>query len=281
MHKWNEFRTNRPRNGFSSHRRQGLSAGALFVFFGERFGSLFEILIACVISVRTLEEYTLAVSRRIFAVARTPEELITLSDTQLLALLDGPTFSEPKVRQLKDIAEVAERDFGGTLPADYETLLTLHGTGPKCASLALSIATGETPHTPVDTHVHRVTNRWGVVATKTPEKSMGALDALFRPPGRLEINRLLVPFGKYVCKGEHCLRVARRARCAARARATELPGVGKIRGVAEPISDCLIPKKSAIREQILVRLSDTIDHRLLSHRSHVYKFRRESSCFRI
>lgn len=176
-------------------------SAALFELAKEGYGSLFEILIACIISVRTLEEDTLAVSRRLFAVARTPAELRALSDEELLALLNGSTFHEPKVRQLKGIAERAECDFAGILPADYETLLTLHGVGPKCASLALGVSTGETPHTPVDTHVHRVTNRWGVVATKTPEKTMDALDTVLRPAERIEINRLLVPFGKYVCTG--------------------------------------------------------------------------------
>ena len=174
---------------------------ALFELAREGFGSLFEVLVACVISVRTLEEDTFAVSRRLFAAARTPAGLAALSDDELLTLLDGSTFPEPKVRQLKGIAECAERDFSGNLPADYETLLTLPGVGPKCASLALGVSTGQTPHTPVDTHVHRVTNRWGVIATKTPEKTMVALDAVLQPSERIAVNRLLVPFGKHVCTG--------------------------------------------------------------------------------
>lgn len=176
-------------------------SAALFELCKEGYSSIFEVLVACIISVRTLEEDTFAVSRRLFAVARTPTELLALSDDELLTLLDGSTFPEPKVRQLKGIAERAERDFAGTLPADYEMLLTLHGVGPKCASLTLGVATGETPHTPVDTHVHRVTNRWGVITTRTPEKTMVALDAILQPAERIEINGLLVPFGKYICTG--------------------------------------------------------------------------------
>ncbi|MBC8134269.1 MAG: endonuclease III [Fibrella sp.] len=176
-------------------------SAALFELHREGYQSLFEILLACIISVRTLEKDTLAVSRRLFAVARTPAELSALSDDELLPLLEGSTFPEPKVGQLKGIAEYAERDFAGALPADYDTLLRLHGVGPKCASLAIGVATGETPHTPVDTHVHRVANRWGIVATKTPEKTMDALDAVLQPAERIEINRLLVPFGKYICTG--------------------------------------------------------------------------------
>lgn len=176
-------------------------SAALFELHQEGYNSLFEILIACIISVRTLEEDTFAVSRRLFAVAHTPADVVDLSDEELLLLLEGSTFPEPKVRQIKGIAERSVRDFGGELPADYDTLLTLHGVGPKCASLALGVATGQTPHTPVDTHVHRVTNRWGIIAAKTPEKSMDALDHILQPAERIEINRLLVPFGKYVCTG--------------------------------------------------------------------------------
>jgi endonuclease-3 len=176
-------------------------SAALFELRDEGYDSIFEVLIACIVSVRTLEEDTFRVSRRLFAAGHTPAEVAALSDEELLVLLDGATFPEPKVRQIKAIAGRAERDFAGTLPDDYDTLLTFHGVGPKCASLALGVATGKTPHTPVDTHVHRVTNRWGIVATNTPEKTMVALDALLQPAERIEINRLLVPFGKYVCTG--------------------------------------------------------------------------------
>lgn len=174
---------------------------ALFALAGEGYNTLFEVLIACIVSVRTLEEDTLRVSRRLFAAARTPSKIAALDDGELLALLDGSTFPEPKVTQIKGIANRVVDEFGGALPADYDTLLSLRGVGAKCASLTLGVATGETPHTPVDVHVHRVANRWGVVATKTPEKTMTALDAVLTPTDRVRINRLLVPFGKHLCTG--------------------------------------------------------------------------------
>lgn len=176
-------------------------AAALFVLYDEGYTSLFEILVACIVSVRTLEEDTFAVSRRLFAVARKPAELLALPEAKLLELLDGSTFPEPKVQQLRGIARRAVEEFDGELPADYETLLGLHGVGPKCANLALGIAAGKAMHVPVDTHVHRVANRWGYVSTKTPEKTMAALDAVLPEKYRTEINRLLVPFGKYICTG--------------------------------------------------------------------------------
>jgi endonuclease-3 len=74
------------------------------------------------------------------------------------------------------------------------------GIGPKCANLALGVACGA-PVISVDIHVHRVTNRWGYVATKTPEQSMAALESELPERYRVEINKLLVPFGKHVCTG--------------------------------------------------------------------------------
>lgn len=191
-------------------------SAALFTLAEEGYKTLFEVLVGCIVSIRTLEEDTFAVSRRLFAVARTPEALLTLPDDELLALLSGSSFPEPKVKQLKGIARRAIEEFGGELPADYETILDLPGVGPKCANLALGIAAGKAVHVPVDIHVQRVTNRWGYVAAATPEKTMAALDTVLPPQYRTEINRLLVPFGKYVCTGTlpHCSTCPARPYCA-------------------------------------------------------------------
>jgi Predicted EndoIII-related endonuclease len=173
----------------------------LFQLADEGQGSAFEIAVACIVSVRTLEEDTLAVSRRLFAAAPTPEAVAKLSEEELLALLEGSTFPEPKAKQIREIARRTVEGYGGALPCDEATLLALPGIGPKCAALVLGIACGKVPHVPVDIHVHRVTNRWGIVAAKTPEATMAALDRTLPEPYRLEINRRLVPFGKHVCTG--------------------------------------------------------------------------------
>jgi endonuclease III len=86
------------------------------------------------------------------------------------------------------------------LPCDREVMLALPGVGPKCANLVLGIACGEA-RIGVDIHVHRVTNRWGYVQAPTPEKTMEQLEAKLPRRYWVEINRLLVPFGKHVCTG--------------------------------------------------------------------------------
>ena len=101
------------------------------------------------------------------------------------------------------IAGAARRvveEFGGTLPCDSDILLSFHGVGPKCANLVLGVACGQA-HIGVDIHVHRVTNRWGIVKAKTPEKTMEALQHELPQANWVEINALLVPFGKHVCTG--------------------------------------------------------------------------------
>ena len=173
---------------------------ALFELADEGLGSVFEILIACIISIRTRDETTLVCARRLFELARTPEAMRRLSAERIDAAIGESTFHEPKARQIREIARRVVEDHGGELPCEDEVLTSFPGVGPKCANLVLGIACGK-PRIGVDVHVHRVTNRWGYVLEKTPEKTMAALEAKLPRKHWVEINRLLVPFGKHVCTG--------------------------------------------------------------------------------
>jgi len=88
------------------------------------------------------------------------------------------------------------------LPCAFDSLTALSGVGPKCANLVLGIACNKPAGIPVDVHVHRITNRWGYVRGSTPEKTMAALERVLPRRYWLEINKLLVPFGKHVCTGK-------------------------------------------------------------------------------
>jgi endonuclease III len=175
-----------------------LPKAAMFQLAEEGFASPFEQLVACIISIRTLEETTLPAARRLFAAARTPAEVAALDPAEIERLIRPATFHEPKARQIRAIAEEVAARYGGDLPCDRDVLLSFRGVGPKCANLALGIACGAA-EIGVDVHVHRVTNRWGYVAARTPEATMLALRAVLPREYWVEINRLLVPFGKYVC----------------------------------------------------------------------------------
>src|SRR3954447_14793653 len=169
---------------------------AMFALADEGYRSTFEQLVACIISIRTRDETSLPVARHLFQRARTPAEMLTLAWEELDALIHAATFHEPKARQILAIARQAVDEHGGELPCDESVLLSFAGVGPKCANLALGIACGQ-PRISVDIHVHRVTNRWGYVSARTPEQTMEALRAVLPERYWVEINRLLVPFGKH------------------------------------------------------------------------------------
>jgi endonuclease-3 len=158
-------------------------------------------MIACLLSVRTRDEVSVKAAPRLFAVARTPDALAELPVESILAEIRDVTFAERKATQIREIARRTRDEFGGEVPCDAGVLQSFDGIGPKCANLTLGVACG-VPVISVDIHVHRVTNRWGYVRASTPEKSMVALEQVLPENYRIEINRLLVPFGKHVCTGE-------------------------------------------------------------------------------
>ena len=173
---------------------------ALFELAEEGHDSVFEQLVACIISIRTRDETMLPTARRLFARARTPAEMVKLTPEEIDELIGACTFHEPKARQIHAIAGRAAAEYGGDIPCEPDVLLSFHGVGPKCAHLVLGIACGR-PFIGVDVHVHRVTNRWGYVQAPTPEKTMKALEAKLPQRYWVEINKLLVPFGKHICTG--------------------------------------------------------------------------------
>jgi len=183
------------------HAVQPWPKAALFQLAEEGYGSVFEQLLACIISIRTYDEVTLPVSRRLFAQARTPSDIGRLSWETLDALISPSTFHERKANQILAIARQVEEQYAGTLPGEREVLLSFDGVGPKCANLVLGVACG-TPVISVDIHVHRVTGRWGYVKASTPEKTLLALEATLPQAHWITINRLLVPFGKHICTGK-------------------------------------------------------------------------------
>jgi endonuclease III len=173
---------------------------AMFELAEDGYRSVFEQLVACILSIRTLDEVSLPTAKRLFARARTPKAIAALSVREIDTLIRTSSFHDAKARQIREIAEVTARQYGGVLPCDAELLMSFKGVGPKCANLALGIACGQS-RISVDVHVWRVTNRWGYVAAATPEAAMLALERKLPKSYWVEINRLLVPFGKHVCTG--------------------------------------------------------------------------------
>jgi endonuclease III len=177
---------------------RGLPKAAMFDLRDRGFGAPFEQLVGSLISARTRDETTLDVCLKLFAVARTPAEMAALSESRLVELLHGASFPEAKARDILAFSKRIVEEYGGRTPDTMEGLTAFRGVGPKVAALTLAVGFGK-PMIAVDVHVHRVTNRWGYVATRTPEQTMKALEAKLPEAYWIEINERLVPFGKFVC----------------------------------------------------------------------------------
>lgn len=178
---------------------------ALFELAERGYASPFELLVTCIISIRTTDEVMLPTALALFGQARTPQAISQLSLSQLDHLIRACTFHERKAGQIQTIAQKVVAQYDGHLPCEREVLLSFKGVGPKCANLVMGIACDK-PQIGVDIHVHRITNRWGYVETKTPEQTTKVLEEQLPPRHWVKINRLLVPFGKHICTGPspHC-----------------------------------------------------------------------------
>ncbi len=174
---------------------------AMFELAEAGFNSPFEQLAACMISIRTYDEVTVPTARKLFERARTPAQMSKLTAEEIDGLIHACTFHERKAEQILQVARRVQQDYAGKLPCDTEVMQSFAGVGPKCAHLVLGVACHE-PFISVDVHVHRVTNRWGYVQTSTPEKTMLALEDVLPKRHWIDINRLLVPFGKHICTGK-------------------------------------------------------------------------------
>lgn len=161
--------------------------------------SPFKVLVSCILSLRTQDKTTAEASNRLFSIADTPEKLASLPVKEIEKAIYPVGFYRIKAKNLKKISMDIITRFGGEVPATIDELLTLNGVGRKTANLVVTLG-WNLPGICVDTHVHRITNRWGYVKTKTPEKTEFALREKLPRRYWKEINGLLVAFGQGICK---------------------------------------------------------------------------------
>lgn len=158
----------------------------------------FKTLIGCVLSLRTKDETTAVASARLFERASTPEAMLALSAKTLERLIYPVGFYRTKALVIRGICRDLIEKFEGKVPDDLDALLTLKGVGRKTANLVVTEAFGK-PGICVDTHVHRISNRWGLVKTRTPDKTEMALREVLPRRHWLEYNGILVAFGQTIC----------------------------------------------------------------------------------
>lgn len=177
----------------------------------------FRILVSTVISLRTKDVVTAEAEQRLFARAGTPAEVLELSTEEIARLIYPAGFYNTKAKSIRSISQTLVEKFDSRVPNNKEELLALPGVGGKTANLVLGLAFG-IPAICVDTHVHRIPNRLGMIETRTPEQTEAALAEQLPKDYWIEFNGLAVPFGQQICTpvspwcsrcplSEHCSRV--------------------------------------------------------------------------
>ncbi len=159
----------------------------------------YRILISTIISLRTKDEVTKEASERLFSLADNPYDMIKLSEEEISKAIYPAGFYKNKAKTIKEISKRLIEEFDGKVPSDLETLLSFKGVGRKTANLVLSEGFG-IPAICVDTHVHRISNRLGIVSSKTPEET--EIQLMEKVPKEYwnKINENLVAFGQTICK---------------------------------------------------------------------------------
>ena len=158
----------------------------------------FRVLIACSLSLRTLDTTTGPASDRLFAVAATPEAMRKLPARRIERLIYPVGFYRTKARVILGICRDLLERFEGRVPDTIDELLTLNGVGRKTANLVVTMGYGK-PGICVDTHVHRISNRLGYVKTRNPEETEMALRGKLPRRYWIGYNDLLVSFGQNIC----------------------------------------------------------------------------------
>ena len=165
----------------------------------EESQEAFPVLVSTVISLRTRDAVTRAVSARVLKSAPDVKSMISIDMKELETLLKPAGFFRQKAKQLKKTAELIQNRFDGEVPDNIEDLLSLPGVGRKTANFVLGMVFGK-PAICVDVHVHRISNRLGLVRTSAPEETEMQLQKIFPSEYWTRINHIMVTFGQRICK---------------------------------------------------------------------------------
>lgn len=200
----------------------GMELPAIEKISEEHHEDAFRVLIGTLLSARTQDATTHAATMRLFRAARTPKTMAALPVAAIERLIYPVSFYRNKARFVKATCEALVRRHGGRVPGTLEELTALPGVGRKTANLVMILAFDSRRHICVDTHVHRIANRLGWVATRTPEETEHALYKATAPRWWPYINLYLVTWGQNVCRPVY-------PRCGACALASVCPRVGVAR----------------------------------------------------
>ncbi len=161
-------------------------------------GDPFLTLIACLLSLRTRDEVTASAAERLFRLATTPESMLKLSRSDIESAIYPVGFYHRKAEQILDICSVLVEKYNSKVPDELDELLKLRGVGRKTANIVLTLGYGK-PGIAVDTHVHRISNRMGIVTTRNPRETEFALRKALPEEHWKIFNELLVLHGRSIC----------------------------------------------------------------------------------
>ena len=159
----------------------------------------FRVLISCILSQQTKDYVTGVASARLYRLADQPDSLLAFSERRIARAIYPVSFYRTKARTIREVCRTLLTRFAGRVPDSLEELLSLKGVGRKTANLVVTVGYRKSGIC-VDTHVHRISNRWGYVTTKTPEQTEMALRRKLPKRHWIYYNDLLVPFGQHLCR---------------------------------------------------------------------------------
>jgi endonuclease-3 len=162
-------------------------------------GDPFEVLIYTIISQRTRDEQTDVAAERLLSEFPTAKKLANANVRRIEKLIKTAGFYRVKAKKIKEVCKIIYEKYGGKVPADFDSLMKLPSVGRKTANCVLVFGYGK-PAIPVDTHVHRISNRLGLVKTSKPEETEKALKKVLPKKYWLDINHMFVRFGQTICR---------------------------------------------------------------------------------
>ncbi len=160
--------------------------------------SPFKVIISCLLSLRTKDKVTAEASNRLFKLASNPQQMLNISTKDIEKTIYPVGFYKTKSKRIKEISKTLLNNYGGTVPDEIDELLKLKGVGRKTANLVVTLGYGKLGIC-VDTHVHRISNRLGLVKTKTPEQTEFSLRKKLPKKYWIIYNDLLVTYGQNLC----------------------------------------------------------------------------------
>ncbi|MBI1976631.1 MAG: endonuclease III [Candidatus Omnitrophica bacterium] len=164
----------------------------------ERHRTPFHVLISTLISLRTKDQVTNQASQRLFELANTPREMIQLTAKQIEKAIYPAGFYKTKAKTILGVCGTLLEEYNGAVPDDVDELTRMKGVGRKTANLVVTLGYNKLGIC-VDTHVHRISNRWGYIKTKTPDETEQVLRKKLPRQYWITYNDLLVTFGQNLC----------------------------------------------------------------------------------